>query len=207
MKNTVLCMLLLFFALLSCKDNAASKDMEVATTSDEVKMDSLSPYWYDGNQTEVTFSENRDTLFRYPHNVETCEYTVPASVSCIFDRAFQGCRNLKKVVVPETVRHIEMAAFDGCEDLEQVFLYAQLDTMPYRFLNRCNKLREIHLANKVPPVVEEYEEDEMYSFRIVFGNADLDSLVLFVPRDAVQKYKKAYGWRIFKNIVSLQINN
>ena len=80
MKNTVLCMLLLFFALLSCKDNAASKDMEVATTSDE---------------------------------------------------------------------------------------------------------------------------DEMYSFRIIFGNADLDSLVLYVPRDAVQKYKKAYGWRIFKNIVSL----
>ena len=38
MKNTVLCMLLLFFALLSCKDDAASKDMEVATTSDEVEM-------------------------------------------------------------------------------------------------------------------------------------------------------------------------
>lgn len=207
MKNTVLCMLLLFFALLSCKDNAASKDMEVATTSDEVKMDSLSPYWYDGNQTEVTFSESGDTLLRYPYDVEVDEYVVPASVECIFERAFQGCRNLKKVVVPETVRHIEMAAFDGCEDLEQVFLYAQLDTMPYRFLNGCNKLREIHIASEVPPVVEEYEEDEMYSFRIVLGNADLDSLVLFVPCDAVQKYKKAYGWRIFKNIVSLQINN
>lgn len=51
------------------------------------------------------------------------------------------------------------------------------------------------------------DEVEMYSFRIVFGNADLDSLALFVPRDAVQKYKKAYGWRMFKNIVSLQINN
>lgn len=207
MKNTVLCMLLLFFALLSCKDNISSNDRVVATTSDEVKMDSLSPYWYDGNQTEVTFSESGDTLLRYPYDVEVDEYVVPASVECIFERAFQGCRNLKKVVVPETVRHIEMAAFDGCEDLKQVFLYARVDTMPYRFMNGCDKLREIHLTNKVPPVVEEYEEDEMYSFRIVFGSADLDSLVLYVPRDAVQKYKKAYGWRMFKNIVSLQINN
>jgi hypothetical protein len=124
-------------------------------------------------------------------------------VKCIYDRAFQGCRNLKKVVVPETVRHIEMAAFDGCEDLRQVFLYAPLDTMPYRLLNGCDNLREIHVASEVPPVVEEYEEDEMYSFRIVFGNADLDSLVLYVPRNAVVKYKKAYGWRMFKNIVSL----
>lgn len=200
-------MLLPFFALLSCKDNISSNDRVVATTSDEVEMDSLSPYWYDKNQREVTFSESGDTLLRYPHDVEVDEYLVPASVKCIFERAFQGCRNLKKVVVPETVRHIEMAAFNGCEDLRQVFLYAPLDTMPYRLLNGCDKLREIYIASEVPPVVEEYEEDEMYSFRIVFGNADLDSLVLYVPRDAVQKYKKAYGWRMFKNIVSLQINN
>ena len=196
-------MLLPFFALLSCKDNISSNDRVVATTSDEVEMDSLSPYWYDKNQREVTFSESGDTLLRYPHDVEVDEYLVPASVKCIFERAFQGCRNLKKVVVPETVRHIEMAAFNGCEDLRQVFLYAPLDTMPYRLLNGCDNLREIHIASEVPPVVEEYEEDEMYSFRIVFGNADLDSLVLYVPRDAIQKYKKAYGWRIFKNIVSL----
>ncbi len=200
-------MLLPFFALLSCKDNISSNDRVVATASDEVDMDSLSPYWYDKNQREVTFSESGDTLLRYPHDVEVDEYVVPASVKCIFERAFQGCRNLKKVVVPETVRHIEMAAFDGCEDLKQVFLYARVDTMPYRFMNGCDKLREIHLTNKVPPVVEEYEEDEMYSFRIVFGSADLDSLVLYVPGDAVQKYKEAYGWRMFKNIVSLQINN
>lgn len=203
MKKTVLCMLLPFFALLSCKDNISSNDRVVATTSDEVEMDSLSSYWYDKNQREVTFSESGDTLLRYPHDVEVDEYVVPASVKCIFERAFQGCRNLKKVVVSETVRHIEMAAFDGCEDLKQVFLYARVDTMPYRFMNGCDKLREIHLTNKVPPVVEEYEEDEMYSFRIVFGSADLDSLVLYVPGDAVQKYKEAYGWRMFKNIVSL----
>lgn len=186
-------MLLPFFALLSCKNNISSNDRVVATTSDEVEMDSLSPYLYDKNQREVTFSESGDTLLRYPHDVEVDEYVVPASVKCIFERAFQGCRNLKKVVVPETVRHIEMAVFNGCEDLRQVFLYAPLDTMPYRLLNGCDKLREIYIASEAPPVVEEYEEDEMYSFRIVFGNADLDSLVLYVPRDAIQKYKRHTG--------------
>lgn len=62
-------------------------------------------------------------------------------------------------------------------------------------------------ASKDMEVATTSDEDEMYSFRIIFGNADLDSLVLYVPRNAVQKYKKAYGWRMFKNIVSLQINN
>lgn len=184
----------------SCQKKGDGKEQTVATDEKSVEIDPISPYHIDKALTEVTFSENRDTLLRYPYDIKDSVYTVPPTVKCIYDRAFMGCRNLKEVTIPPTVKRIDMAAFDNCQDLERVFLQTKLDTMPYRFLNGCMKLKEIHVACKVPPVVEKNEEDELYNFQIVFGHADLNSLVLYVPAGCVEEYKRAYGWRQFKII-------
>ena len=184
----------------SCQKKGDGKEQSAATDEKSVVIDSMSPYHIDKTLTEVTFSENGDTLLRYPYDIEDSVYTVPPTVKCIYDRAFMGCRNLREVTIPPTVERIDMAAFDNCQDLERVFIQAKLDTMPYRFLNGCMKLKEIHVACKVPPVVEKNEEDELYNFQIVFGHADLNSLVLYVPAGCEERYKRAYGWRLFKHV-------
>ena len=165
---------------------------------DEISM--RSPYWYDKNQTEVTFSPIQDALLRYPREISDTSYIIPSSVRCIYDRAFLCCKNLKEITIPKTIQEIEMAAFDGCPNLERVYLYAQLDTIPFRFLNGCDRLRELHVVSKVPPVVDYFDEEEEFNFHITFGSANQDSLVLYVPYGAKKMYKSAYGWRFFRHI-------
>lgn len=164
---------------------------------DSAEMKSMSsPYSYNPEQTEVTFSEHGDTLFRFPRIEKGGDYVIPSTVRMIYDRAFLGCRNLKSVVIPSSVREIEMAAFSGCLELERVYLNAELESIPFRFLEGCPKLKEIHLNQTVPPVIEEDEEDESVNLQMSLGYSK--TLTVYVPKEAVQTYKRAYGWRLLK---------
>ena len=155
-----------------------------------VELDSMSPYWYDKDQTEVTFSEKKDTLYRFPRIKMGGTYSIPYTVRYIQERAFLGCKELEEVYFPRSVNHIEMAAFESCHKLESVYLYASIDTIPFRCFNHCDHLRELHLGNPKPPYIEEFSIDGVNN----------DSCVLYVPKGAKGLYRKSEGWKDFKNI-------
>ena len=123
---------------LSCTNKANTKQGQQSTEADSVatdtvaELDPMSPYWYDKDQTEVTFSEKKDTLYRFPRIKMGGTYSIPYTVRYIQERAFLGCKELEEVYVPRSVNHIEMAAFESCHKLEYVYLYASIDTIPFR---------------------------------------------------------------------------
>ena len=93
------------------KDKSISESISI--DDEEIcPVDPDSPYWYDPKQEEVELSEDGDTLFRFPRIKKGGDYEVPQSVRYIYERAFQGCRNLRSLTVPRTVKHIEMAPFE-----------------------------------------------------------------------------------------------
>lgn len=173
-----------------------AEDTDITTTV----LDPMSPYWYDPEQTKVTFTEKRDTLLRFPRIKKGGHYVIPSTVRHIFDRAFLGCRELTAVTIPRTVKSIEMAAFDGCPKLKSVYVYAQLDTIPFRFLSGCSSLREIYLNIKIPPVAVEYEDDEQICYNFFFPCDRAKKIVLHVPKGTAWRYRKARVWRLFSNI-------
>ena len=183
-----------------CMGNKVSREQNVNDDSNNVELDSLSPYAYDENQKGVTFSDDGTKLLRFPHNSKIKEYVVPEHVTGIEERAFMGCQSLKKVTIPATVREVGMAAFENCHSLEVVRIEAQLDTLPFRCFNGCESLKEVHLAQAFPPVIDEAEEDERTSLLFSFAEENLKACKVYVPKSAVSAYRKAYGWRLFKNI-------
>ncbi len=166
-------------------------------------VDPSSPYWYDPKQEEVEFSEEGDTLFRFPRIRKGGEYEVPRSVRYIDERAFQGCRNLVSLTIPNTVKHIEMAPFENCGKLEILKIQCQLDTLPFRFVGGCSKLSAIHLADKVPPFIEECSdaEEEQAAFEMNFYGVSKEKCVIFVPHGSAYLYWKAPVWRLFQHFV------
>ena len=48
------------------KPSSEVKNDTVVSNDSIVELDPMSPYWYDKDQTEVTFSEKKDTLYRFP---------------------------------------------------------------------------------------------------------------------------------------------
>lgn len=186
----------LLMANLSCTNKASTKQGQQTTESDSVaadtiaELDPMSPYWYDKDQTEVTFSEKKDTLYRFPRIKMGGTYSIPYTVRYIHERAFLGCKELEEVYVPRSVNHIEMAAFESCHKLEYVYLYASIDTIPFRCFNHCDHLKELHLGNPNPPYIEEFCID----------GVNKDSCALYVPKGAKGLYRKSDGWNNFKTI-------
>lgn len=182
-----------------CSDFKLFKGQHVNGDSDSIELDSLSPYNYDKNQKDVTFSDDSTELLRFPHDSEIKEYVISENVKVIVERAFMGCQSLEKVMIPTSVKEVGMAAFENCHSLEYVYIGAQLDTLPFRCFNYCNKLREIYLTQATPPVIEK-EEEEKESLLQYFSDLNIDSCNVYVPKGAVSAYRKTYGWRLFKNI-------
>jgi hypothetical protein len=155
-----------------------------------VELDPMSPYFYDKDQTEVFFSEKKDSLYRFPRIKMGGTFSIPYTVKYIEERAFLGCKELEEVYVPRSVNHIEMAAFESCHKLEYVYLYASIDTIPFRCFNNCDHLRELHLGNTKPPYLEEFSME----------GVNKDSCTLYVPTGSKGLYMKSDGWKYFKTI-------
>ena len=181
-----------------------SEEWQTDSPVDELcPVDPSSPYWYDPNQEEVTFSDDKCTLLRFPRIKKGGEYVVPQSVRYIEERAFQGCRNLVALRIPKTVKHIGMAPFENCGKLEILEIRCQLDTLPFRFVGGCSNLRAIYLADKVPPFIEECSdaEEEQAVFDLNFYGVSKEKCVIFVPHGSASLYWKTPVWRMFQHIL------
>jgi hypothetical protein len=168
-------------------------------------VDPSSPYWYDPNQDEVTFSDDGHTLLRFPRIKKGGDYVVPATVRYIEERAFQGCRNLKSLTIPQTVLHIEMAPFESCGQLEKLVLHCKLGRLPFRFAGGCSSLHDIFLADEKPPFVEDCnnEEEEHEAFNLNFYSVNTESCTIHVPQGSADLYRSAPVWRMFKHFVEI----
>ncbi len=186
----------IIMAIISCSSMGRGQQEQIAKTDSlvpkdsVVELDPMSPYWYDEDQTEVTFSEGMDTLYRFPRINKGGSYSIPYTVKYIQERAFLGCKEIEEVFIPQSVHTIEMAAFESCHILKYVYWYASVDTIPFRCFNDCDSLIGLHLANSMPPYIEEFGID----------GVNQDSCVLYVPIGSKDLYKKSDGWKNFRSI-------
>lgn len=64
------------------------------------------------------YTSDRKRLIAYLSNSDC--FTVPDSVNCISERAFQNCATLRSVTIPNSVTSIGDFAFDNCSSLQSV---------------------------------------------------------------------------------------
>lgn len=83
------------------------------------------------------------------------ELVIPASydgkpVVAIENRAFEGCRGFKRVVIPETVKRVNYAAFKDCVDLEEVvWPSSELESLGNAAFSGCDSLKSIELPRGI----------------------------------------------------------
>lgn len=66
------------------------------------------------------------------------EITLPKSLKCIENNAFNGCENLKSVTVPGDIKTINYCLFEGCTNLESVILSEGITTISTGAFEDCN---------------------------------------------------------------------
>ena len=77
------------------------------------------------------------------------ELTVPKGVTEIWQEAFKGCRQLKKVTMPDTVTYLGDSIFQNCDALTDIRLSSKLKEIPDFAFRECRTLEKIMIPNSV----------------------------------------------------------
>ena len=107
--------------------------------------------------------------------------TFPNSVTYIDDQAFGGCTSLTSITIPEGVTSIGSSAFSGCSSLTTV------------------KVKSIS-----PPFIYTYPDSYLGDTGDTFPNRK--NMILYVSNGCKAAYKAANGWKDFKEIIEIEMD-
>lgn len=128
--------------------------------------------------------------------------TLPDGLTSLGDYCFARCFLLRDITLPNEITSLGEYCFWNCKFLWRINLPAGITTLGRCCFFDCTALREIY-ADWITPIV--IRED-------VFAQIFLSSrsLYLYVPKGAIDNYRRTDVWRDFYNIreyVPTDINN
>ena len=183
------------------------------------------PYYYDPSWT-IDYSDGQDTLFYYPRDDESTQFSIPSTVKVIDERAFQCNKHLESIIIPQNVEEIGLASFtycmklrsvtiegpitflawrsfDSCPELTKIDLPATLNSISGYAFAFCRNLRTVIVRNPIPPTLEFIDDDDGTDYidpEWTFSGVEVDKCTLYVPAGSISAYKSKKGWNQFGTI-------
>lgn len=111
---------------------------------------------------------------------------LPERMEEIGEQAFSGCTALQTIDIPQGVKRIEPSAFAGCTALHTVSLPKSLNELADSAFAGCTALQTIRCPKRYPP-----------HLRRAF---DAYGATVVVPAGKAAAYRRAPGWKNFRNI-------
>ena len=128
--KTLLVLSLMFFASILQAQTFEIDGIHYKITDKEEKVAEVSsayPSKYSGDiiiPENVSYNNVTYTVkfinYTFTENKEITSITLPSSIECINNRAFENCINLKQITLPDGIKKIETQAFYGCTSLTSI---------------------------------------------------------------------------------------
>ncbi|MGE5427278.1 MAG: BACON domain-containing protein [Methylococcaceae bacterium] len=122
--------------------------------------------------------------------IELKEVVIDAALTGIPLGTFGGCSSLNSVNIPPTVTNIGMSAFINCRSLKTIILPPSVSFIEMTAFYGCTGLTSIYSNNPIPPQTQSS-----------FGEVDKTNCTLYVPFGAAELYAAAPEWGEFTQIV------
>ena len=113
--------------------------------------------------------------------------TIPNSVTTIWDGAFEACASLASITIPNSITTIWDRIFSSCASLTSITIPTGVVAIRYSAFSGCKNVKQITVEAVTPP--DCYYES--------FKGVNTRECKLFVPKNSVDAYKKADGWKEF----------
>lgn len=120
--------------------------------------------------------------------------TIPNSVTAIGKVAFYDCIGLNTITIPNSVTNIGEEAFAGCTGLKSVSIPETVTNIDSNAFSFCYNLSSIKCYA--------YEPSDCKGN--AFNGVDISKCRLFVPKESIDKYKAAEGWKEFTHISAIE---
>jgi hypothetical protein len=164
------------------------------------------------SENGVLFYENK-MLVRYPKGKKDNTYIVP-NITVIADFAFEGCSNLKSIIIPDSVDYISFGAFRNCHNLTSITIPKSVNYIGMDAFEYCSNLTSVIIPSSVTNIgglafygcsnltkIVNYSDNPQQIKLFTFEGVNNDC-ILHVPANSIDAYKSEYGWKHF-NIQSI----
>jgi hypothetical protein len=99
----------------------------------------------------VLFNKTKTTLIQFPGG-KVGSYTIPTSVTNIWDSAFKFCKSLTSVTIPNSVTSIDQWAFSDCTSLISVTMGDSVNSLGLGSFSGCLNLTNINIPDSVTSI-------------------------------------------------------
>ena len=123
--------------------------------------------------------------------------TIPDSVTSIGRSAFSGCKSLTSITIPDSVTEIGGAAFYGCTSLTSITIPDSVTWIEDYAFRGCTSLKEVFCKPITPPTLVRL----LGALTFEFFYRCSSNCKIYVPRQSVEAYKSAQGWKEYANAI------
>ncbi|MBE6681006.1 MAG: hypothetical protein E7600_01800 [Ruminococcaceae bacterium] len=109
---------------------------------------------YSNDERGVLFNKDKTILIKYPIGNKATSYKIPDGVTIIGRGAFEGCSNLKEIIIPEGVTCISSYAFEGCSNLKEIIIPESVISVDYGAFEDCTNLESVDVGNSITIIDE-----------------------------------------------------
>jgi len=74
---------------------------------------------------------------------------LPDTLSCLDERAFEHCGNLKEISIPEKISEIQSYSFSYCSGLESVRIPVSMVSIATSAFKKCNEIRDVYYGGTI----------------------------------------------------------
>ncbi|MBQ7381759.1 MAG: leucine-rich repeat domain-containing protein [Paludibacteraceae bacterium] len=138
-------------------------------------------------------------------------YSIPDSIDVIAGGALKECTRLSCVTIPASVTDIGPQAFRSCVGLRMVTIGKNVKNIGDEAFYDCAALTSIVNYALLPQAFAEYDPVFGIYYDGVYDNnyaeyypVDKSICALYVPRESIEVYKTANGWKDFENILPVE---
>ena len=198
-----------------CGDNLEWKltDEGVLTITGTGEMQDWNDYsspWYENESVkQVIIGDGVTTIgdWAFSYCRALTSITIPNSVTTIGDNAFESCSSLTSITIPNSVTTIGDYAFSYCRALTSVIISNSVTTIGERTFANCYSLTSVTIPSSVTRIedgafsdcgnVKQITSEAVtppYCSRYAFDGVNRNECKLFVPKNSIDTYKRAYVW-------------
>jgi len=112
--------------------------------------------------------------------------------------SFQGCTELKSIILSDNIIYITRNAFKDVKKLETVTIKSKIEKIDDKAFYGCDKLKSIIIEAKTPPILG----DKVFWWHNPNNNNYDHSLFyikIYVPTESIEIYKKTQGWANYRD--------